>query len=46
MSIVMPVIVVLQAAIILGLLVFRLRHRVSALFSSVNPPIGRANYRE
>jgi two-component system sensor kinase FixL len=46
MSIVMPVIVVLQAAIILGLLVFGLRHRVSALFSSVNPPIGRANYRE
>jgi two-component system sensor kinase FixL len=46
MSIVMPVIVVLQTAIILGLLVIGLRHRASTSFSSVNPPISGAHYRE
>ncbi len=46
MSIVMPAIVVLQTVIILGLLVLGLRHRASAPFGSVNPPISKANYRE
>lgn len=46
MSIVMPAIVILQTAIILGLLVLGLRHRASASFGSVNPPISKANYRK
>jgi two-component system sensor kinase FixL len=46
MSIVMPAIVILQTAIILGLLVLGLRHRVSAPFGSVNPPVSKANYRD
>ncbi|CAE6959375.1 Adaptive-response sensory-kinase SasA [Paraburkholderia nemoris] len=43
MSIVMPAVVILQTAIILGLLVLGLRHRASAAFGSVNPPINGAN---
>jgi len=46
MSIVMPAVVILQTAIILGLLVLGLRHRASAAFSSVNPPIDGANSRD
>ncbi|KAE8756803.1 PAS domain S-box protein [Paraburkholderia madseniana] len=46
MSFVMPAIVILQTAIILGLLVLGLRHRASAAFSSVNPPIAGANSRD
>ncbi|MFM0620416.1 hypothetical protein PQR37_40895, partial [Paraburkholderia nemoris] len=46
MSIVMPAVVILQTAIILGLLVLGLRHRASAAFGSVNPPIGGANSRD
>ncbi|MFM0620449.1 hypothetical protein PQR37_41110, partial [Paraburkholderia nemoris] len=43
MSIVMPAVVILQTAIILGLLVLGLRHRASAALGSVNPPINGAN---
>jgi PAS domain S-box len=46
MSIVMPAIVVLQAAIILGLLALELRRRISLPFSSLNPPITESNYRK
>lgn len=43
MSIVIPAVVIVQSAIILGLVMLGLRHRVSAAFSSVNPPIGGVN---